>query len=250
MAEFDRRPTLEKIVVIFDAVGTLIHPFPDVIEVYHRAGREFGSMLSRLDVKARFHRARQKHFLVDVPDGQKFDGELSSSDPIERVLWQRLVQDMFPDVADTTALLDHLWHHFQQPDNWGVYEDVAPCWAELRQHGCSIGIGSNFDSRLLEICTHHAPIHTADWVFYSAAIGFRKPDLAFYRGVQHEVVGNPGREGETEFWMVGDNFKNDVVAASNFGWNSCWLVRRGAPAERNISSLRQLPALLQENPPR
>ena len=250
MLDSVRRPSRKRVVVIFDAVGTLIRPVPDVIDVYHRAGRAFGSRLSVEEVKTRFHRARQKHFLVDVDTDQRYDSELFSSDPMERELWRRLVQDMFPGVVESAALLDHLWDHFKRPENWQVYDDVPSCWAKLRREGCRIGIGSNFDSRLLEVCAHFAPINTADWVFCSAAIGFRKPDLGFYRRVQNAILGSASGAESPGFWMVGDNWKNDVVAASDFGWESSWLVRRGAADERSISSLSQLPSLLRENRPR
>ena len=51
---------------VFDAVGTLLRPIPDVITAYQQAGLRHGSSLDRQEVAARFKIARRRYFNCDT----------------------------------------------------------------------------------------------------------------------------------------------------------------------------------------
>jgi len=141
-------------VVLLDAVSTVIQTHPSVVTVYQQHGRKFGSALDEAEVKQRFKAARRKLFAVDTSAMDQVEGELTSSDSIERDLWRRFIDYVFVDVADGSngsKLFDELWEFFAVPENWRIYPDVAECLSELKRQGYYIAIASNFDSRLIPI---------------------------------------------------------------------------------------------------
>lgn len=243
-------------IVLFDAVGTVIKPEPDVNEVYYRLGIKYGSRLSRSAIGRRITESRRRIFNLgesaearyaalsnpfQVPD------ELNSDDEIEREMWRQLVGDVFRDLESPDELFDELWDHFERPEHWRVYADVEACWEELQRHGIEIGLASNFDSRLTSIAAMIGPLSSASFVFCSAQIGFRKPSPLFYQQVESAIrcVGDdPNRQ--LAILMVGDDFENDFVAPRLAGWNSVWLNRErpigsessfGARQKREVTSL-------------
>ena len=225
--------------ILFDAVGTIIYPDPDVLAVYHRCGQQHGSRLTRDTVKDRFGRLRRTIFQSELtpdttqPDVARF--EFPSSQQAEMELWRNLVEQLFLDIPDTEALFAQLWQHFANPDHWRVYQDVRGCWESLRQAGIEIGIASNFDNRLEPILAGLGLNDLASRVFHSAQLGFRKPDLRFYRAIETSWP-SPSR------LMVGDDYLNDFVAPRMCGWQSIQLVRQ--KTRRTTDSIDHLGELI------
>lgn len=225
-------------IYIFDAVGTVLKPVPDVVDAYHDAGLQHGSKLTRQDVANRFKTARQTRFSTNHSALETAGGSLPSSDAIEHQLWEKLIGDIFNDVKDAKALFEQLWEHFANPSNWQLYDDVETCWSKIRDNGGDLYIASNFDSRLHEIVRQFPIFKIAKASFCSAEVGFRKPDPMFYEHIATEI----GINDSQEVMMVGDDFENDFVAPSAFGWKAIYLDRKAIadPNSRTITSLEQL----------
>ena len=154
---------------------------------------------------------------------------LASSDELEFQLWKQVVYDVFDELNSREILFQELWEYFSFPGHWQVYRDVRPCWEQLTALGIGIGLASNFDSRLLKITSALLP--AADFVFYSAQIGYRKPSPQFYRGIETKLSALAGGAAQPRFLMVGDDFENDYAAPQLAGWSSIWLNRAvGEPA--------------------
>ena len=235
-------------VVLFDAVGTVIKPDPGVVTVYEQLGRTHGCSLSRDELKLRINQARQKYFNVvpaadaDLAQIESETDKLVSSDEIELQLWRELVVEVFKEIPDANRLFDELWEHFRLPQHWRLYDDVASCWDRLRAYGCLIGLASNFDSRLLQLCEAIPLLKTADFVFQSAGVGFRKPSPQFYSTIEKEV-GESLRESSVtsnltsfDIYMVGDDLVNDCLGPNRAGWTGFWLNRSHQPAKTSRQS--------------
>ena len=224
-------------VVLFDAVGTVIKPEPDVVSAYQRLGNCYGSRLTTKELKSRISHARQKYFnvyptskeLEDVCQPGIFDSaadNIVSNDEIERQTWRQLVVEVFKEVPDSDQLFEELWEHFRLPRHWQLYDDAAACWDRLRSNGYLIGLASNFDSRLIQLCDSIPLLKTADFVFQSAGVGFRKPSPMFYQTIENEILGSPMIGNSTaRFYMVGDDLENDCLAPARHGWSGFWLNR-------------------------
>ena len=213
--------------VLFDAVGTLIHADPPVIEAYHEAGRRCGSALSRSEIAARFAAAFRRHHAAQ-----------HSSEQAEQTRWRRVVADVFTDVDDTGPLFDELWSHFADHRHWAVYDDVKEAWTALRSSGYRVGVASNFDQRLPDMAQGLAPLDEAEAIFVSSQLGFAKPHGEFFRGIEAALSLSP-----PQLLLVGDDPEKDWHGAKAAGWHALLIDRNGANGEALVS-LRELPPLL------
>lgn len=230
--------------MLFDAVGTVIRPEPDVVSVYENFGNSYGCQLTRQELKHRIGQARQKYFSV-CPSSkvaeqigqscflESADDNFVSSDEIELRLWRQLVVEVFNELPNSNQLFEELWEHFRLPQHWRLYDDAAQCWDRLRKQGCLIGLASNFDSRLIQLCDSIPLLKTADFVFQSAGVGYRKPSLDFYRTVERELQNLAAcpDAGARKIYMVGDDLVNDCIGPNRAGWSGFWLNRSRKPIE-------------------
>jgi HAD superfamily hydrolase (TIGR01549 family) len=127
-----------------------------------------------------------------------------------------------------------------------LYPDAEPCLRALRAEGWRIVVGGNQPEavqQLIEQCG--LPV---DAVVSSGGLGVAKPDPGFFVGAAGAVGADV-----SDCVHVGDRVDNDVVAARAAGMTPVH-VRRGPwgvlhaddPAvDRQVSSLTELPALLQ-----
>ncbi len=211
-----------KQVVVLDAVGTLIYPNPVAVDVYYEAGLTFGSQLSRDQVKASFARLRETVFWSD-PDASI--EKPTTSEETERTKWALLVTEMFGDVTEKKLLFEYLWEHFSSARHWSVFADVEACLNALANQKIPIYVGSNFDSRLIEILPHYEIFHRLDGVFVSAAVGFSKPELPFFQQLETGISRDLGTD-QLELIMVGDDRMRDFDAPVKRGWRAYHLNRK------------------------
>lgn len=214
--------------VLFDAVGTLIYPEPSVAQIYLDVGRSFGWQLSPDELPARFSAAMSECFVA----GRATD------EASEYGTWLRVVQQVMAELSSdaSQAAFEQLWQHFARPSSWRVFDDVSECWAQLSDRGYQIVVASNFDQRLVDIAAGHEPFGLVQRIFVSSQLGWSKPDPRFYLAIQAEL-----QVGELdEFWMVGDDYENDVLAASQLGIRPIWLRRGDEEAANSIQSLDDL----------
>jgi putative hydrolase of the HAD superfamily len=216
--------------VLFDAVGTLIRPVPDVHEVYATFGRRFGSRHDAASIKTRFRQAFANH-----------DSQGETNEQRERTRWRNIVSQVFDDVPDADeSLFSELWDHFAEPVHWRLYEDVLPIWDFLRQRNMLVAIASNFDARLEAICRGVHPLDEVDQVFCSSLVGFSKPRPEFFAHVRREL----GLEAN-ELLKVGDSLENDIEGARAAGWQAIWIHRGVAAVDAScITQLTELSALI------
>jgi putative hydrolase of the HAD superfamily len=219
--------------LLFDAVGTLIHPDPPVAEVYHAAGREYGSALAIAEIGWRFPAALSTESWSEESRERPPGGEAAE---VER--WRRIVRQVLDDVASEhqPALFDSLWNHFKEPQHWRLYPDVAPALVKLAAAGWRLGIASNFDARLRNIVAGLPALAVCERMFLSSEIGYSKPDPRFFTAAQRQL-GVPGEQIK----LVGDDWQNDIAAARAAGWQAEWLCREASdPAEPHVKSLAEL----------
>jgi putative hydrolase of the HAD superfamily len=190
--------------VVFDAVGTLIHPDPPVADVYANAGRLFGSRLATSEIATRFRAAFRRQEESDFAAG------LRTSEAREVERWRAIVGEVLDDVIDREACFRHLYDHFAQPDAWRMEADASATLAALTAQGYRTAIASNFDHRLRAIL---APTTLCGLpLVVSAEIGWRKPASAFFERVCRSVAAQPH-----DVLYVGDQVENDYTGAMSAG---------------------------------
>ncbi len=217
--------------VLFDAVGTLIFPNPPVADVYYRFGSQFGSSLARDQISDRFSTVYGKWENTSV--------QFATSEIAEREKWKSIVSEIFDDVVDASGpLFNSLWNHFAKPESWSVYDDVEDAWDRFVELDLVVGIASNFDDRLKEICAELKPLQDCENVFWSSRIGFAKPAKQFFETIESRL-----RIDSREILMVGDNYRNDYLGAINAGWKAVLLDRSlERSSDITVHTLTELPS--------
>ncbi|MCA9172531.1 MAG: HAD-IA family hydrolase [Planctomycetales bacterium] len=197
--------------VLFDAVGTLIHPRPAAIQVYHEVALRRGSRLTLPEIRQRFHAAFQADSLRDVAEN------FVTSPSIERARWHQIVMRTLDDLPcpQSDAAFDELWHHFALPSSWQLDEDLVEVWQQLKQAGYCVGIASNFDERLETVCAGLTPLEQANRIFYSAQLGHRKPSPRFFAAIERELDLQPH-----ELLLIGNDAAADYDGARRAGWHA------------------------------
>jgi putative hydrolase of the HAD superfamily len=215
--------------VVFDAVGTLIHPEPPAGIVYAEAGRRFGSSRTEVEIAVRFTTAFRRQEDVDYASGLRTD------EAREIARWQAIVAEVLDDVAEPDACFRYLYEHFARPAAWRMDASAAATLAGLAERGYRLGIASNFDSRLHEVLK--SGVMSALPLVISAAVGWRKPAAAFYTAICQAVGAQPH-----EVLYVGDDRRNDYDGARNAGLSAVLFDPRSRVTEnvRNITRLSEL----------
>ena len=167
--------------------------------------RRRGVDLSPDLVRARFWAAYQAEEVADLAAGW------ATSEAREEARWRRIVADTLPEVGD--GLFAELFGHFARPDAWRVDPDAAALFAELAGRGIVLGMGSNYDARLMSVLAGHRELDPlAGRVVVSAAVGWRKPARTFFAEVER-AAGVPA----ADILFVGDDLDNDYHGATAAG---------------------------------
>jgi putative hydrolase of the HAD superfamily len=220
--------------IVFDAVGTLIKPFPTVAEDYTAAAARQGIALDPDEVRARFH----VHFQSDQVHATH--GALSTDDATERRRWRMIVTGVLPEIAEPDRAFNELWDHFGRADSWRCYPDVRPVLDALAEQGIAVCIGSNFDGRLRGVVRGLPELRDrTDALVISSEVGFRKPHPSFFQAACAQLGLAPEK-----VLCVGDDAENDVRGAIRAGL-SALLLGRGDPVADDLPYVPNLTALIE-----
>jgi len=220
--------------IFFDAVGTLFGVRDSVGHAYARIAAEFGVMAPPDRLNQAFFQA----FGTAPP--MAFPGcSPSELVPKETAWWRAIALDTFATVgvldrfADFEAFWQRLYAYFAMAEPWEVYADTRPVLDYWRKQGVTLGVISNFDSRLLPVLDALALRSYFDVVVYSTAVGAAKPDpQVFAVALGHFPAG--------ACWHVGDSYTADVVGAQGAGLQAFWL-DRGGDRPNTLKNLWDLP---------
>jgi putative hydrolase of the HAD superfamily len=196
--------------VFFDAVGTLLDPDPPAAEVYSEVASRHGLDIAVAKVRERFLASYRAEEEVDRASGWV------TSEVREAMRWRRIVSDSLVGVREPDACFHELFGHFARPDAWRLNPQASALLKGLLERGIDVGIGSNFDARLLAVVEGYPELASLrDRIVISARVGYRKPALEFFR----EVVRIAGCAPD-QILFVGDEVDNDYEGALSAGLNS------------------------------
>ena len=237
LSDFDGRISPSSIKwLVFDAVGTLIHPNPSVPVAYHSIASRYGSRFSVDEIGSRFRRAFRQSETDQFPDGPAAGSHYLSSNSIEYARWRWIVNEVVPDVNDLQQCFAELWDHFALPTSWSVFDDVASTLTALRKSGYRLVIASNFDSRLHSVCRGHNEFRAIEQSFVSSEMGFRKPAKEFYEQLISRCGCRPN-----QILMIGDDPEHDVAGPIASNMHALLIDRKSTSFDsKSIHSLDQL----------
>jgi putative hydrolase of the HAD superfamily len=188
--------------VVFDAVGTLLHPEPAAAEVYARIGRRFGSCLSVASIRTRFGEAFAGEESIDLA------GRLRTSEERERQRWRTIVAQVLDDVSDGEVCFEALYEHFSRPESWHCELDTETALGSLAERGYRLGLASNYDRRLRRVVEGLPALRSLEHLTVSSEVGWRKPAAEFFAAIGQSFGMKPA-----EILCVGDDRLNDYDGA-------------------------------------
>lgn len=192
--------------VIFDAVGTLLHPEPGAVQIYSETARRHGSRLDTNQIASSFRTAFAQQELLDRQAGWR------TSEEREFDRWRTIVAEVLVDVNDSDACFHELYDHFSRPTSWRAELRITQALESLADRGIVLGIASNFDTRLRQVLAGMPWRATLEHVLISSEVGWRKPGHEFFE-VMSRTIAVPA----CNILYVGDDPVNDIEGARNAG---------------------------------
>jgi putative hydrolase of the HAD superfamily len=218
--------------VVFDAVGTLLHPEPRASVVYAAVGRRMGSSYSTDVIAERFADAFGREDDADVKSGMR------TSDARELRRWANIVARVLDDVSDPVRCFEQLYEHFAAPASWRCAPDAAGLIAQLRARGLRLGLASNYDQRLRSVVAGF-PELTPLRLVISSEVGWRKPAAQFFQAMCQAVQAMPDK-----VLYVGDDVTNDYDGARAAGIHALLFDPHGRHAGTDRVTCTRLRGLL------
>ncbi len=204
--------------VFLDAGGTLFRPYPSVGYHYRSVAARYGLVATEEDIETAFRRVWAKH---DTMGGLK--GHVTEKN--ERDFWYKIVAEVFQGfepLSDFEACFMELFDLFSRPAVWKFFPETEDVLRALKKKGYTLGLISNWDSRLVNLCEGFDLDRFMDFYLISAVFGAAKPDPKIFQAALEKA--NVKAE---ESVHVGDSLEDDVRGAHQAGIRAIWLDRSG-----------------------
>ncbi|MGE0681754.1 MAG: HAD-IA family hydrolase [Candidatus Binatia bacterium] len=210
--------------IFFDAAGTLFTVNGSVGAIYANLAREYDKDVSVTDLEAGFRRS----FAAAPP--MAFPGvAVERTSTLEKQWWRNLVHQVFSTLGAFPRFDDYfeaLFEFFARAETWALYPETLATLEQLKRRGFTIGVISNFDSRLLGLLDGLGISPFVDSVVISTRAGAAKPAREiFAQALTHVGVG-----AESAI-HIGDNYEADVVGAQAAGLTPVFVDRRAQGQE-------------------
>lgn len=228
--------------VFFDAAGTLIKPAKRVGESYAAIAAKHGKNVLASDIAERFR------VCFDLAPRLAFPGVTEPNlSALERDWWKQLVGRVFEPWSPFEkfdAYFAELFAYFAEPGAWSLYPEVPETLSALKERGLTLGVISNFDSRLVRVLNGLGAGSRFEEILVSSRVGYAKPDPRIF----HTALNHHGLKPENAI-HVGDSETNDLYGANNAGLRGV-LINRGngtSPGDCDrVTSLKAIVSMLDD----
>lgn len=222
-------------VIYVDAVGTLFGVRGSVGEQYAKIATKFDVNLDPDVINFAFYKAFQTSSRIAFPNLPQADIPNA-----EYQWWRSLAEKTFINTGDLTKFADFeaffrsLYEYFATAEPWFVYEDTRLALDAWQRQGISLGVLSNFDSRIYPVLKALGLEDYFSSITISTEIGAAKPDPLIFEGAlaKHKIVRSPDLA-----WHIGDSFSEDYQGASEVGIKAFWLNRDCQPTTNPAKQL-------------
>ncbi|MCA6518218.1 MAG: HAD-IA family hydrolase [Pseudanabaena sp. M110S1SP2A07QC] len=215
-------------VIYVDAVGTLFGVRGSVGEQYAKIATDFNVRLDPRLINRAFYEVFQTAPRIAFPN-------LPQSDipKAEYEWWRSLAEETFSQTFDLAKFLDFegffksLYAYFATSEPWFIYEDTRLALDAWQQQGITLGVLSNFDSRIYAVMENLGLKDYFSSVTISTETGAAKPDPLIFEVAlaKHQI-----EKSSDLAWHIGDSFSEDYMGASAAGISAFWLNRDRQPS--------------------
>ncbi len=219
--------------IFFDAGGTLFRPNPSVGAIYARVAGKYGMQADPLEVERFFREEFSKR-------DKQVALTAHASEKNEKTWWRNLVREVFKKVCELRRFdnfFEELYDLFARAEVWQLYPEAFGLLEELREKKFTLGIISNWDSRLFSICEEMKVKKFFHFILASAVVGSAKPDQGIFKVALKLAKAKP-----EEALHVGDSVENDFWGARGVGIDALFINRNGREVDgvSSIHSLREV----------
>lgn len=208
-------------VIYLDAFGTLFGVKDSIGEIYSGLARATGVKTDPIAVNRAFFQS------FAASERLAFPGVEPTAVPeLEFRWWKAIVAQTFERVGalrkfeDFDTFYAGLYGYFETSAPWQVYPDTHASLTRWQSMGISLGIISNFDSRLYRVL---AILGLADYfqsVTISSEVGAAKPSGAIF-----EAALAKHRCEASDAWHIGDSEAEDYAGARAVGMRAILVAR-------------------------
>ena len=215
-------------VIYVDAVGTLFGVRGSVGEQYAKIAMDFNVSLDPRLINRAFYEVFQTAPRIAFPNLPQSDIPIA-----EYQWWRSLAEKTFSQTGDLERFLDFegffksLYAYFATAEPWFIYEDTRLALDAWHQQGITLGVLSNFDSRIYAVMENLGLKDYFSSVTISTETGAAKPDSLIFEVAlaKHQIEKSPDLA-----WHIGDSFGEDYMGASAAGITAFWLNRDRQPS--------------------
>ena len=226
--------------VFFDAVGTLFRVRGGVGRVYWEIARPYGVTATPEAIDQVFHEVFRAAPPLAFSRIQSRQLRRSEKD-----WWHAVVKEVFRRVGMVRkfdAYFEEVYRAFSGIRGWELYPETRRVLRDLKKRNFIVGIISNFDSRILTVCTDLRIFEFIDTLQISSRAGFAKPHPRIFQMALEEHDLAP-----REAVHVGDHLEEDVNGSRAAGLIPVYLDRTRSgppPGMITISDLTELLSLI------
>jgi len=223
--------------VFFDAGNTLLCPYPSVeqvcAEVFSRSGYEIEMEILKEAIAAGDRYYEERYWQDDT---------FWRSEEEAAALWVELYTLVAQEAGingDGQKLAKDIYDEFGFHHRWQLYPDVLSTLEELKGLGLKVGVVSNWDSRLSDLCAGIGISEYLDFIMCSAVVGRMKPQPEIFEMALDRVGALP-----EEALHVGDHYYADIMGARSIGITPVLIDRAGCAASADCVTVDDLRLLL------
>ncbi len=208
-------------VIFLDAVGTLFGVKGSVGKVYQALAQQAGVITSAQELDQAFY-----HSFATAPPMAFPDLPAVEIPHREYLWWLAIAKDtfqragIFHEFSDFETFFEGVYQHFSTAAPWKVYEDTVSSLERWQRMGISLGIISNFDSRIYAVLDALDLTKYFQTITISTEAGAAKPEPVIFTTALQKHNCSP-----QEAWHVGDSLKDDLQGATIAGLRGIWLKR-------------------------
>jgi putative hydrolase of the HAD superfamily len=206
-------------VVFFDAADTLFRVKGGVGNVYWSVAKKYGADSTPGQIEKAFIKA-----FKFAPPLAFADVSQNERKVYEKKWWYDVVKMVFLEVGMFEKFDDYFDELFEtfRSKAWELFPETKDVLASLKGKGLRLGIISNFDSRIYDVCTNLGIISYFDSFVISSEVGFAKPSSEIFN-----LALRRNKVGPSESIHIGDSLEHDFYGARSVGIRAILLDKRG-----------------------
>jgi len=204
--------------IFFDAADTLFYIKGGVGYVYWSVAKKYGANSTPDQIEKAFGKA----FRSAPP--LTFSGVSSNERKVnEKRWWFNVVKNVFTEVGMFSNFEDYFNELFEtfRTNAWELFPETKEVLSTIKKRELKLGIISNFDTRVYDVCTDLGIIDYFDKIVISSEAGFAKPSQEIFNRALNEMG-----ISATNSLHIGDSLELDFYGARSVGINALLLDKR------------------------